>query len=287
MLRKLLKYDLAAVWRIWWLLLIILPALSLSTGITLRLISLVPDDSNLAFLNIFAILAFYLFYFVMVGGAILTEILIFWRFYKHFYTDEGYLTFTLPVSRRALFLSKTLNAMIWNALLAVVEILSILLIGVFIPKDSPNSFVLSLSVGLTQSLGTTISETWEQIGAWMIVYALLILLLVALAILFSVTLLHFCITVGSILVNKGKLFLSIGIYYGVNSTLSSIITIGSIFTVVPFIVAFSELYGDLSPFRMHASISLMLLIVCAIEAALSVTLYCMTLNKIERKLNLQ
>ena len=41
----------------------------------------------------------------IIASAVVTELLVFVRFYKNFFTDEGYLTFTLPVSRKDLLLS--------------------------------------------------------------------------------------------------------------------------------------------------------------------------------------
>lgn len=286
MFRKLLKYDMAAVFRVWWLLLVILPVLSITLGFSLLLLSGIPDNSDLAFLDVFAMLGIYLAYFVFVGATILTEVLIFWRFYKHFYTDEGYLTFTLPVKRSTLFLSKTVNAAIWNVLLFALSILSVGLVGILLPTECENSFVASLSMTLRQLFLSSFTQAWEAIGAWTLVYLLLALLLLFLMTLFSITLMHLCITVGSILVNKGKLFLSIGIYYGVNSVISTVLTFTALFTLTPMIIAFDEFAADFSPLRLHASISLMLLIACAIVAGLVGIVYCMTLNKIEQKLNL-
>lgn len=285
MLRKLLKYDMQAVWRVWWLLLVILPPLSLISGVLTSAVGQIPDDSDLIFVDLFLGLFLYLDYFVLIGVIILTEILIFARFYKHFYTDEGYLTFTLPVKRSTLFLSKTLNAMIWNVLNAALLLLSFGLFSLFLPKEAPNSFVLSLSI--------TVREIWEllgsffsELGGWSVIYLILGLLILALSALFSINLMHLCITVGSVLVSRGKLILSIGIYYGATSALSSVVTLLSIFTALPFGAAFAVMVSDFEPFRIHLSISLMLLIVSAFLAGINAILYCMTLNKIEQKLNL-
>ena len=41
----------------------------------------------------------------MVMGMTVSFILIFWRMYTHFYTDQGYLTFTLPAKPSHILLS--------------------------------------------------------------------------------------------------------------------------------------------------------------------------------------
>lgn len=48
------------------------------------------------------------------------ELILFYRFYKSRFTDEGYLTFTLPVSAHQIFLSSLVNILIWSVISAAV-----------------------------------------------------------------------------------------------------------------------------------------------------------------------
>ena len=50
---------------------------------------------------------------VILGSCFGTKYLMIYRFFKSRFGDEGHLTFTLPVTRSQLLLSKTLNACIW------------------------------------------------------------------------------------------------------------------------------------------------------------------------------
>ena len=61
------------------------------------------------------------------------------RFYKTMYTDEGYLTHTLPVSKHQILVSKILNSGLWTILMMIgielsVVILVLSMIGAFIPE---------------------------------------------------------------------------------------------------------------------------------------------------------
>ena len=65
--------------------------------------------------------------FVVATGAI-TALLMIYRFYKNYMTDEGYLMFTLPVNRHQLIRAKLLSALLYTAASAVAVTLSILLV---------------------------------------------------------------------------------------------------------------------------------------------------------------
>lgn len=61
------------------------------------------------------------------------------RFYKTMYTDEGYLTHTLPVSKHQILVSKILNSGLWTILMMIgielsVVILVLSMIGAFFPE---------------------------------------------------------------------------------------------------------------------------------------------------------
>lgn len=55
---------------------------------------------------------------------LLTLVLMVYRFYKNLMTDEGYLMFTLPVSRSQLIWSKLLVALVWSVLSTVLAALA-------------------------------------------------------------------------------------------------------------------------------------------------------------------
>lgn len=279
MFLKCLKYDMRSVSRIWWLMAACVLGMSVVGGVALRaVIGLIEADRFpfVVFLGVLLVIACVL---AIIASSVITEILIYWRFYKNFFTDEGYLTFTLPVSRKTLLLSKTVNAMIWTAaqvVLILVCILLLVLIG--IPAGASVEMFDSLSMGL--------SSLWDMMGAWLFVYVPEFLLLMLCGMLFSVSLIHFCITMGAMLAKKYKLLAAVGVYYVVNMAVSLVTQL--------LALVFALLIGnglgmilETASFAMQGGIvALMLLIGCAMMASLACTMYCIMQTKLERNLNL-
>ncbi len=77
--------------------------------------------------------------YAFLGGAVLAFVVYalgsglypLMRFYKHKFTDEGYLTFTLPVTSRAIFLSSLVNLLIWAAITALTLLTVLVLLTAF------------------------------------------------------------------------------------------------------------------------------------------------------------
>ena len=135
MFKKLLKHDFKAVFRYWWLLLPTLPIVFTALGLALRFL-IKSTESGLGGFPIIEILLFLFVIFAVIllsASTLVTPILSLIRFYKHFFTDEGYLTFTLPVRRSTLLLSKLVNALIFDAMYAVLMILGAFIVLLIAP----------------------------------------------------------------------------------------------------------------------------------------------------------
>ena len=126
MLSKLLKYELRASGRI---LLPVYALLLASAGCCSLFYKLAADHpyrtGAASVLMGLLMMAFWIF--VVATGAI-TALLMIYRFYKNYMTDEGYLMFTLPVNRHQLIWAKLLSALLYTAASAVAVTLSILLV---------------------------------------------------------------------------------------------------------------------------------------------------------------
>lgn len=275
MLRKLLKYDLKAVWKTWlWLaaaaLLVAIPG-----GFCFRFLNSTMGESSAFFLlQLSAVLGVLACMLVIVGFLVVTEILVFWRFYVNFFSDEGYLTFTLPVSRAQLLLSKTLNACIWllsGFAVITVSVLEIVLI------------VQPSAVGeLFKGLGTLITLG----GFWSVLWFLELILIALAGMWLSVSIIQLCITIGSIVAKKHKILASIGIYYLVNMVLgfaSQIFTVVGLFSAVG---AIDTVLSHVSEAEAPFFATLILLAAAVIVATIAYFIHTITLGKLERKLNL-
>ena len=279
MLLKLLKYDMQSVSRIWWIMALSVLGMSVVGGVGLKIVTALIEADKFSFLVLMAMLLVIACVMAIVASAVVTELLVFVRFYKNFFTDEGYLTFTLPVSRKDLLLSKTVNALIWTVaqtVLMFVCIFLVVLIG--IPTSVGGDFFWELIY--------TFSVVFAEAGLWSVVYVLEILVLILLSMLFSISLIHFCITMGAMLAKKAKILAAIGIYYAVNMIISFGMQIMTLIFTLMMSAGLSELLDRAAPMMRGGIVAVMLLIACCMMATVSGVMYFITLGRLERNLNL-
>lgn len=113
MLGKLIKYDMKALNRF----LILIHAFLLVASVACRIFITGRIDADADELNQLLLVLSIIFYFILfVGVSLGTHIIVAVRFYKNVFSDEGYLTNTLPVTRGQLLLSKTIAGSIWSTI---------------------------------------------------------------------------------------------------------------------------------------------------------------------------
>ena len=156
MLSKLLKYELRASGRILLPVYALLLASAACCSLFYKLAADHPYRTGAASV-LMGLLMMAFWIFVVATGAI-TALLMIYRFYKNYMTDEGYLMFTLPVNRHQLIWAKLLSALLYTAASAVAVTLSILLVRV------PGAYLASkffpqtlLPMGLASACGSLFS----------------------------------------------------------------------------------------------------------------------------------
>lgn len=127
MLVKLMKQDLRATGRVMLPLYLAAIVLAVLTRV-LSAIQMKAIDSQ--FWNIFSSIISMLVVLAIIALVIMTFVMMVWRFYKNYMTDEGYLMFTLPVRTGELIWSKLIITLLWYlctglVVLACVGILSL------------------------------------------------------------------------------------------------------------------------------------------------------------------
>ena len=126
MLGKLLKHDFKALFRNYSLLFAVLLLVTLLYKFCL----LLPKNIVLSFMNgLMGALYVIVILGCLFGAAVINIV----RFYKNLVTDEGYLTFTLPVSSRQIVASKLISALVMDVLMAVAVLLSTLVLRSNLP----------------------------------------------------------------------------------------------------------------------------------------------------------
>ncbi len=284
MLGKALKYDLKSIYKLWLLLSGIILGMSVIAGLSLRSLIYVDNPAQhfeaweflpvifllVSFLALFAYIVFTYFYPI-------------YRFYKHFFTDEGYLTFTLPVKRSTHLNSKILNAFIWNTASGVVITLALLIVFLIAPAKNDGTGIFL--VKMWEVLAPAIQSFIKIASGWEWALIIVLLLISCTYSLFSTLLIFACVTFGSVIAKKHKVVLSIVVYYVVNMVISFI---AFIFTTL-FSLADSALMTLAGVISIDAYnlITLFTLACCALFfVAVSVFTYNFTLSQIEKRLNL-
>lgn len=118
MLGKLLKYDLKWIYKV----IIVFYALSIIFAIITRLCSMV--DNSMLFSILTQISAG--FTIAMIFNCLINSIMRSWvRFRENIYKDEAYLTHTLPVDKKTIYLAKVLAAIICSFVSILVAIASL------------------------------------------------------------------------------------------------------------------------------------------------------------------
>lgn len=219
---KMLRHDLKSVWKVWRILAPLAVLAGIVGGIAIRLLDSDLDEVIPAsiswILTLTSSLVSLYWPMILTAFVLVTLILIVVRYYKNFFTDEGYLTFTLPVSRTQLLNSKILMAFIWMAATAVVCVIAYV------------AFILITEVGtpgFDPGIDTDPSAPIEDdpiFGKYgMLVFLLELIVLVIVAPAADVLLLLLCVTLGAVIVKRAKLVLGLGLYYGINTAIGVVI----------------------------------------------------------------
>lgn len=140
------------------------------------------------------------------------------RFYKRCFTDEGYLTFTLPVTNHQILLSGILNTILGMAVILLTAVVGGgIILGLFLTAV-PEQIIWA-------DVWVSVKEVWQQIleslhknaGNFLLVgvngiinaFASLIELMLA-------------ITIGALIARKHKIIAAVAVYYGIDVVLGMV-----------------------------------------------------------------
>ena len=209
-------------------------------------------------------------YFLVIAISIAVFALIVYRFYVSFFTDEGYLTFTLPLTIKQHLWIKLVSMFIWYALASVTAILAVFII--LIGAEIGYGDVLPSIPQAIDAFREIFSLVGSEFGMNVLHALLMILCLLGVSVL-QCLLIYFSIALGSMLVKKHRLIASIVTIFVVDGILSSVISIiFMIIGVVSLTVSFVFL------------ITLILALLLIVAA--NIGTYLGTVYILEKKLNL-
>lgn len=131
-----------------------------------------------------------------------------WRFYKSRFSDEGYLTFTLPVNHHQLLLSSILNSVIGIVLVFLAAAAAVVLSCILLLMAFPMDFWPEAAGAVGRAFGT-LMESME--GNWAIFWEIAGTML--LSGLHQIVVLMLAVTIGAMIAKKYKLLAAVGAYY--------------------------------------------------------------------------
>ena len=228
------------------------------------------DSEKTAMLTIISMLVFMGIYVSLFAFLISSFIILYLRFYRSKFTDEGYLTFTLPATTHQILLSSILNQLIWGTIIYIVFLISAALM--FLPMflligQEANLALLFQELGEIYSLmGFNANTLAAQIFTWISGIAYGLILPIA------------SITIGSLVAKKHKILASIGIGYGINMALSFLTGILTVTTTFIDII-----FSNGNPVSLFNEI---MLIPSLIQLVIAIAGYFVTHYLIEKHLNL-
>lgn len=270
MLGKLLKHEWKEVSVIPCILSAILLVLSVISGFSfLGIREGIADVSRFM-----TVMLWMLFYFALIAVSMGITIYMAVHFYRTMYTDEGYLTHTLPVSGRELLWSKLIPMVIWSFLTIIVVFLAVLIFGGMGVMFASREGMVSMAE-IRDSIHELIRQLQLMGSGSTTAFILSMLYIMIVGIFNGPMMLAGSIAIGQ-LVGKHRILGSIGAYFG-------IMTIFQIVSQVVFLPMMLGFDGD-NP--------LPLLIgtyfgIGTVSLVVTVLLYFVTEYLVTKKLNLE
>ncbi|MDR1701013.1 MAG: hypothetical protein LBR68_07455 [Lachnoclostridium sp.] len=275
MLIKLLKHEIMATGRMF---LPIYIGTLILTPLLALLIRFADIEDEMGVLSVLFGMSIFGYVVMLIGIFIASFIFIVVRFYKSMTTEEGYLTFTLPVKISNIILSKLIPATIFMVLTYILFFVSLII------------FTAILTAG-TYSL----TRLWEEIlfllpefdgfGMRILSTGLLFILSSVVSLVILVLQIYFSLAIGQ-LVNSYRLLLSVGVFIGTFLVIWFI----SMLLYLPFqnnydLTMYSSFYESAT--QQFDYLDLATLIGLAINVVVGIGLYVPTWFIFKKKLNLE
>ncbi len=156
----------------------------------------------------------------IIAASFLIAFIIFERFYKSFMCNEGYLTFTLPVTTTQLLWSKLITAMIWTIISGIVILICI---NIFVFFGTGNSGLVNTEV--YRQLMIMKHEVINTLGGRLVLPTIEFILLAIVSTAYKILQVYLALIIGGIVSQKHKILAGIGFYFVISiavSILSSI-----------------------------------------------------------------
>ncbi len=222
-------------------------------------------------ISIPAVLAMFVYVFIIIAIFVLTFILMIQRFYKNLFSDEGYLMFTIPVQSWKHILTKLLTSIVWIVVSLIITMISVLILAI-------NMEFISIIPAYYKAIVEHVFN-YAGVHAFILGAEGILLMLVGLA--SSILIIYCSISIGQ-LFQKHKLLASFGAYLVISTVIQ---TVGSVIMLILGLSAnINEWIINLPPLTLgYTAVNVLLLSTVILSAAM----YFIINYIISRKLNLE
>lgn len=281
---KLLKHELKSQSRILLLLSGIMLGVSVLGGVLVWVLMnqfdpmMASDDFMPVAFMILSMLFLILLIIMLSVYVYAVTILLIYRFYKRHFSDEGYLTFTLPVSTHQLLFSSGVCMLIWQIISQIVFFIGYAMIygAFFVGMGSATGLTAAEWNIVWESMSELMSEMFLHGSTWL--YIPLYIFAMITSSLSSIVLPMTSFTIGATLSKKHKLLVGIGIYVAMNMVITTATSFVSVFSI------FSDMAISVS--TAMPSMYITLLVTGLMGLAITVGGYFLTHHLMTKKLNL-
>lgn len=217
MLGKLFKTEFKASGRLYLPLFIGVIFFAVVERIMLELETRVSNESLV--LNILFGVITVIFVLIIISVCVSGQFISIYRFYKSVFTDEGYLTNTLPVSSSSIIISKLLVGVLYTVFSYLVLMVSgFIMVAGNLLTNALNG--LRITFGIENTQISLLDFVLSSIINLRLTITLVVLLILA-ALFFNILMFYVAFAIGN-MANRKKVLLSIIIYIGVVNVLSFI-----------------------------------------------------------------
>lgn len=230
MLGKLIAYEFRGVWKPALIILVIMAVAGVAGSMSLATVDALTDNYSYSssdvttdlsiVLTLFTLFAGFIVWAGVVGLFIVTVV----RFYRTMFTDEGYLTLTLPVSTAALVMAKYLVGFV---IMAAGTALAITLYSMMLAPLT-SDYGLSASTTILAMLSGSFGFFDDQAPAAVAAGAVNAIVGIG----YQLGLAYLALTMGAWLAKRHKVAAAVGIYLGISWLLSLVFSVANVLALV-------------------------------------------------------
>lgn len=230
MLGKLIAYEFRGVWKPALIILVIMAVAGVAGSMSLATVDALTDNYSYSssdvttdlsiVLTLFTLFAGFIVWAGVVGLFIVTVV----RFYRTMFTDEGYLTLTLPVSTAALVMAKHLVGFV---IMAAGTALAIILYSMMLAPLT-SDYGLSASTTILAMLSGSFGFFDDQAPAAVAAGAVNAIVGIG----YQLGLAYLALTMGAWLAKRHKVAAAVGIYLGISWLLSLVFSVANVLALV-------------------------------------------------------